>query len=192
MRNRPVKLKARRRFFSNSKWNIGADSIEDLRTGTTVEDYVVLEAVTPRDDKVTGCTVLPIFKDHILLLRNYRHPVDQYFWEGARGFIEKGEEPSSAALREVEEEVGLIANTSDVIPLGYCFPESSTMIARAALFAIVGLTISTEKLDKDEPGLGEARAFTFAEINQMMGAHKIEDATTCIAIDRYMRSRRIS
>ena len=191
MRDRPVKVKVRRKLFSNTKWHICADSIEDLKSGTTVEDYVVLEAITPRDDQVTGCTVLPIFEDRILLLRNYRHPAERYFWEAARGFIDPEEEPITAALREVKEEVGLVANTHDVVPLGYCFPEASTMIARAALFAIVGHAINTGSLDKSEPGLGQAQAFSFAEINQMMGDHEIEDATTCIAIDRFMRSREL-
>jgi 8-oxo-dGTP pyrophosphatase MutT (NUDIX family) len=186
---KPVTLHKRSRVFSNSKWHVGADMIEDGRTGATVEDYIVLERKRARPDMVSGVTILPIYDGHILLLRNYRHPVERYFWEAARGFVDPGEELVDAALREAREEIGLIAAAADVIPLGYCFPESSTMIARASLFAVEGRAIDGTLRDDTEPGLGETKAFSFAELEAMMAAHEIEDATTCIAIERFFRMR---
>ncbi|MCR5101047.1 MAG: NUDIX hydrolase [Butyrivibrio sp.] len=45
--------------------------------------------------------------DKILMVHQYRYPIDDYMYELPAGLIEKGEEASAAAIREVKEETGL-------------------------------------------------------------------------------------
>lgn len=44
----------------------------------------------------------------ILLINQYRYPVDRYIYEMPAGLIEPGETPNEAAIREIHEETGLI------------------------------------------------------------------------------------
>ena len=45
--------------------------------------------------------------DKIVLLRQYRYPLNDYIYELPAGLIEDGETPSEAAVREMREETGL-------------------------------------------------------------------------------------
>ena len=46
-------------------------------------------------------------KDRIVLLKQYRYPMDDYIYELPAGLIEQGETAAEAAVREMEEETGL-------------------------------------------------------------------------------------
>src|SRR5688572_23925947 len=56
----------------------------------------------------------------IVLVKQYRHAIGRWAWELPAGSLKKGEEPRSAALRECQEEIGLIPTTLE--PLGSYFP----------------------------------------------------------------------
>lgn len=46
--------------------------------------------------------------DKIVLIRQYRYPINDYIYELPAGLVEDGETPSEAAVREMEEETGLV------------------------------------------------------------------------------------
>lgn len=59
-----------------------------------------------------GACVLPIFDNgDILLIRQYRHAVQNYLWEIPAGKLNLNEDPLACAKRELEEEAGLQAKT---------------------------------------------------------------------------------
>ena len=45
--------------------------------------------------------------DRILMVHQYRYPVDRYLYELPAGLIEQGETPEEAAIREIREETGM-------------------------------------------------------------------------------------
>lgn len=45
--------------------------------------------------------------DHVVLVRQYRYPIDDYIYEFPAGLVEKGEDYRGAAVRELKEETGL-------------------------------------------------------------------------------------
>lgn len=55
--------------------------------------------------------------EKLLILNQYRYPIDMYIYEVPAGLIEDGETPEEAAVREVKEETGLILTPyADVDP----------------------------------------------------------------------------
>ncbi|MEA5082655.1 MAG: NUDIX hydrolase [Lachnospiraceae bacterium] len=48
-----------------------------------------------------------IYDNKVVLVRQYRYPIDGYIYEFPAGIIEKGEDMVSAAVREMQEETGL-------------------------------------------------------------------------------------
>jgi ADP-ribose pyrophosphatase len=55
-------------------------------------------------------TVALTGQNHVLLTRQYRHPVGRVIYDLPAGRIEPGESPEAAAARELEEETGYRAN----------------------------------------------------------------------------------
>ncbi len=45
--------------------------------------------------------------ERVVLIRQYRYPLDTYLYELPAGLIEEGESPEEAAIREMKEETGL-------------------------------------------------------------------------------------
>ena len=64
------------------------------------------ERVVPR--KTGGVAVLPIYDDKIVLVHEYRHPVQLWCWEIPRGFGETASSALSNAGKELFEETGII------------------------------------------------------------------------------------
>lgn len=54
-----------------------------------------------------GVVVYGIYGDRIVLIRQYRYPIDGYVYELPSGIVEPGEDIRSAAIREMYEETGL-------------------------------------------------------------------------------------
>jgi 8-oxo-dGDP phosphatase len=167
----------------NSKWTVYLDHIHDDQ-GNEVHDFIVVGGQVPRHDLVTGVCVLPVWDGRIGLLRYYRHAVAEALWEVPRGFIDQGEEPAEAALRELEEETGLTCRPTDVLPLGFYLPEPSTLQARGGVF-VAARCQPGKKREKNEIGLGELSLFTLEEVANMAESSQIQDASTLIAFYRY-------
>lgn len=53
-----------------------------------------------------GVSILPIRDGNILLQKQYRYPVRSWQWELPGGFVDPGETPEEAAVRELKEEMG--------------------------------------------------------------------------------------
>lgn len=72
------------------------------------QEYVYFKS--PRD-KPWGVAVAALTKDNnMILTRQYRHPMGKAIYDLPAGGIHKGETPTQAALRELEEETGYTAD----------------------------------------------------------------------------------
>ncbi len=58
----------------------------------------------------------------LILIRQYRPPLDQYVIEFPAGLIDSGETPETAALRELREETGYSGKLLAVTPKAYSSP----------------------------------------------------------------------
>lgn len=63
-----------------------------------------------KDINAEGVVIYPVLKnepDKIVLIRQYRYPLDDYLYELPAGLIDEGETPQQSAVREMKEETGL-------------------------------------------------------------------------------------
>lgn len=77
------------------------------------EDPQTLNAVTHRN-KADGVVVCSVYGgDRLVLIKQFRFPVNDYVYEFPAGLIDPGEDVSAAAVREIYEETGLTFTPRD-------------------------------------------------------------------------------
>ncbi len=74
----------------------------------------------------------------VVLVRQYRYPVDEAVWELPAGRLDPGETPAEGAARELEEEVGLRAGHVEALTTFYTTPGFCD--EKMHLFRMTGLT----------------------------------------------------
>lgn len=108
--------------------------------------------------------VLPIHQDgHMVLLRQYRYPLNETILELPAGTLEHGEDPAACAQRELAEETGFQAR--EWTSLGTLVPAPGFCDELQHLYVARGLTPASSIADNDE----EISVVT-------MGRHEIESA----------------
>ena len=87
--------------------------------------------ICTRKNKADGVVIFSVAKDEndgerVVLIRQYRYPIDDYIYEFPAGLVDEGEEFHDAAVRELKEETGLVL---DPIPVetGYEKPYFTTI-----------------------------------------------------------------
>lgn len=181
-RDNAVVLKQRTRVFENSRFIAYADHIAEGKL--EVEDFLVVVPHCRRSDCLTGVAVVPVRGDSILLLKRYRHAVSQHVWELPRGFVDVGEEPAGAALRELAEETGLSCRPEHLIGLGTFFPDPGIIRAKVALFAATQCRAGAGRLD-DEIGIDGAVWHRQDHARRLLDDGTLQEGASCVALHRY-------
>lgn len=90
------------RYFVASR----AENAEDLKITTkkNTPDGVIIFSIVKDDDG----------KEKVVLIRQYRYPIDGFIYEFPAGLVDPGEDFGQAAIRELKEETGLVL---DPIPV---------------------------------------------------------------------------
>ena len=127
-------------------------------------------------------TIVPfISKDKILIIKSYRHLVDSTQLEVPSGYIDEGETPKEAAIRELREETGYTAK--DMISIGHYTLDYSMFEQKGNLFIAYGMTKEghqclgiMEKIDIE--------IITIKEIKHLLFEGKILNAASIVALYR--------
>jgi len=114
----------------------------------------------------------------IYLVRLHRYPFLLYSWEIVKGRTD-GEEPRVAAVRELQEETGFVANK--LTEIGYFHPLNGLVRETTYIYIARGLT-QTGTNDQEEEGISEVKAFTLEEIEKMIKRNEILDGQTISAL----------
>lgn len=94
--------------------------------------------------------IIPVINnDEIVLIKQYRHAVNEYLIEIPAGKIENKEKPIEAAKRELEEETGF---RGDLTPLTQCYlaPSYDTELMHFFIAKNIHRTDSSQIMDDDE------------------------------------------
>lgn len=130
-------------------------------------------------DKGPSALIVPIDGDSVWLIEQYRHPVQERFWEFPQGAIEQGEiAPEALARRELAEETGLRARALDHLGrLHFAYGISNQAVD---IFRASGLEPGEQALEPTEQDL-IVRRFTVDEVDAMVRENVIRDAASVAA-----------
>jgi ADP-ribose pyrophosphatase len=121
--------------------------------------------------------------DHIVLVRQYRYPVDRFLWELPAGSLNPGEDPRAGAVRECEEEIRLIPTL--VENMGKYYPSPGYCDEFMMLFRMSGLQKpkpGDPVAQQDEDEHIEVRTFSLDEARAMVKSGEIVDLKTALAL----------
>jgi ADP-ribose pyrophosphatase len=166
----PADLLARQTIYKGRIFHFDVDVVK-LPTGHTIDMEVVRHP--------GSVVLLPIPEPgKIILIKQYRYTIDRHIWELPAGTLKPGEHPEKAAIRECEEEIGLVPHK--VSASGSYFPTPGFCDEVMNYFRCEDLrppaADSTVRKDDDEDI--EPRAFTIAEARQLVQSGEIVDLKT--------------
>jgi 8-oxo-dGTP pyrophosphatase MutT (NUDIX family) len=179
---RPI-VKAHRRMAANSVFEIFFDHLIEP-PDREVADFLVVQPKNMEPGGISGICVLPVVGDKFALVDCYRHPLGQMSLEAPKGFIDAGETPPQAAMRELAEETGLSCSAADLIRLGTVAPEPGIINGRVGLFVALNCS-GVLRVDPAEIGMSSVRLLSQAELESEIGAERILDAVTLLLVCRY-------
>ncbi|PWM70400.1 MAG: ADP-ribose pyrophosphatase [Bacillota bacterium] len=128
-----------------------------------------------------GSCVLAVKEGKILFVKQFRYAMGEVLYEIPAGKLEKGENPESTAVRELEEECGLKAHAVELLYVTYPTPgysEEKIYIYRCRSFGQ-----GTAHPDENEFLTGEW--IEEKEVKKMMKDGRIRDGKTLIALLHY-------
>jgi ADP-ribose pyrophosphatase len=106
---KPWKIISSTTAFDHPWFGVRQDTVE-LPNGKVLNDWMLW--ISPEVS-----LIVPMTPDgDLVLVRQYKHGVEKIIWEFPAGFVDKGEDSQSAAVRELLEETNLVA--SKIEPLG--------------------------------------------------------------------------
>ncbi|RYL93353.1 NUDIX hydrolase [Sporolactobacillus sp. THM19-2] len=118
----------------------------------------------------------------LLLVRQYRYPLDGIIYEIPAGKLEPGENPDHSAHRELEEETGYQCTQLEKVASFYSSPGFSDELLH--IYFTDTLTPGRQHLDDDE--FLEVCAVSLEEAERMVVEHQIADAKSVYAV-QYLR-----
>jgi ADP-ribose pyrophosphatase len=164
----PVRI---RKAFDGRIFSVNVESIV-LPRGDTLDVEVVRHPGSVVLIPLTG-------PGEIILVRQYRHAIGRSAWELPAGSLKRGEDPASAAMRECQEEIGLIP--SSLHPLGSFFPTPGYCDEEMHFYRATGLRAPAEgdpAAHQDEDEDIEAAPFSVEVLRTMIRTREIIDLKT--------------
>ena len=162
----------RERVFDGKVFDVDRDEVT-LPHGRTVKMDVVRHP--------PSVVLVPVPEPgHVILIRQYRHAVNQWLWEFPAGSVDEGETPEAAARRECHEEIGQVPDT--IVRLGVLYPTPGYCDEEMVFFRLSGLGDTTEKAEQDEDEHIEVKTFTLREARDMVRRGEILDMKTVVGL----------
>jgi 8-oxo-dGTP pyrophosphatase MutT (NUDIX family) len=152
--------------------------------GEKAEEPVEAEhfRLTQAENRGDGVVVAPITADdHILLVRQFRHPARMWLRELPRGGRERGETPEDAVARELREETGREVET--VYPLGRVAVDSGQLGSVPHLFAARVRDGGAPEQEETE-AIDRILAYRFSELLRACQSGEVIDGPTLATVLR--------
>ncbi|MDR0956850.1 MAG: NUDIX hydrolase [Endomicrobium sp.] len=164
------KLVKRNKIYNGSIIDVFCDKVKLSNGFITSREYL---------SHPGAAAVLPFLdKKNIVLVKQYRYPINQITYEIPAGKIDKSENPFECALRELEEETGYKVKKMKKLLLFHPTVAFSTELIY--IYVAFGLEKGMKKTDNDE--FVEQKVLNFNSAIKMVKSGKITDAKTIIAL----------
>ena len=145
------------------------------RTGQT-HDFYILES-TP------WVNVIPLTpQNEIVLIRQYRHGIQDVTLETPGGLVEEQDTPEEAAIRELREETGYEAE--EIIPLGKVYPNPAIQNNLCYIFLARDVVLAGEQQLDDKEDI-EVLCRPFAEVPRLIREGVLSHSLVVAAFFRY-------
>jgi ADP-ribose pyrophosphatase len=149
------------------------------------EDLLSIDGIKKvyiRGKRKNYSTIVPFISDNeILMIKSYRHLVDSIQFEIPSGYIEDGETPMDAAIREFKEETGY--NTNNILFVGEYTLDYSMFEQKGYIYAAYDIVKNHEQ----DLGIMEyikIDTLTIKQLKEMLLNGKILNAASIVALYR--------
>jgi ADP-ribose pyrophosphatase len=145
----------------------------EMQNGTIVPAYYVVELPE------CVCAMAITENNEVILIKQYRHPIEQHVLEIPGGFIDKGETAEIAITRELQEETGY--EFANFYYLGKTAANPGVLNNFTNLYLVTGgKKVSEQRLDYNEDI--EIQLFPLEEVRAMLKNNEIIQAmhSTCL------------
>lgn len=158
-------------IFKGKVFDLRVEEIQYLSGNTGIREI----AVHPGGAVIAAVTS----ENKILLVRQFRYPLQKLMLELPAGKLDEGEDPAVCALRELEEETGYSA--SELIKLGSINTTPGFCTEILHIFLAKDLREGNHNREEGEHGM-EVLSFTIDEIENLIIRGEITDAKTLSGI----------
>ncbi len=138
------------------------------------------------DDAVAILAVRPgLAGDEVLLIRQYRHPVQSVLWEIPAGLLDMaGEDPRAAAARELAEETDCQAQS--YAPLASFFTSPGCSDEQLTVYLATGISDTPERFEReDEEAEIETRWFPLDDVVAAVLAARLRSPSLVVGVLAY-------
>lgn len=125
-----------------------------------------------------GSAILCIKDGKVLLVKQYRYAYREELWEIPAGKLNPNEDPMQTAIRELEEEGGILASSVEKLFDVYPTPGYSNEIIR--IYKATEFKETKAHLDQDE--FLTAKWFELSQVKEMIDSGEIKDGKSLIAL----------
>lgn len=130
-------------------------------------------------EKVSGVSIVALYEDKLLLLREFRMAVNRHIYNLCAGMIEDGETMEECIARELHEETGLnVKEIIDILPPSYAAVGISDVQTQIAIVKADG-QLSDEFLSENEEI--EAKFYTKQEVKALLETGKFSSRAQVMA-----------
>ena len=134
-----------------------------------------------------GACVLYVEEGSVLFVKQYRYAYGEELLELPAGKLEKGEDPSVTAFRELEEETGIRAAEMELLFTVY--PSPGYTNEKIYIYRAYGGEKTAAHLDEDE--FLDVERIPIPKVKELMKSGDIKDGKTLIALQAYFLSERV-
>ena len=167
---KPEKKLAGQQIYHGRAVNIRVDTVEKASGKKTTRDVV----------EHSNCIAVVAIDEHnnVLLVRQFRYPVDRFLLEIPAGGIDPGEEPIDSVRRELQEEIGYFPRKIDKLGGFYAIPGYGTEY----LHCFLATDLVPGRLVAEDTDDIELVRVSQDEIPQLIASGEICDAKSIAAL----------
>lgn len=125
-----------------------------------------------------AAAVIALLDGKLLVVEQYRKPLDKFQVEIPAGKLDAGEDPEKAAYRELEEETGYKANNLQLVYGFYTSPG----FADEKLYVYFTDSLAPGRMQLDEEEYLRVDAITYEQAIAYIAEGRISDAKTIMAV----------